>query len=298
MVENVAVGDNPPLGNAAGTVKTTEQALTLVAAGMPRIVLGSYTWEARDGNQGSTYFETPLASLNSLGLPSPAPSDWAHTVTSVVEASAGAEVSVSVAGFTVSEFERLTTVAFEAGAHSVELNLGCPNVWDDGTQKRIFSFDPEIVDNVLSSVAEALGGLDRVGVKLSPIFDSHLMAELDEVLVRRRVAFVTTMNTLPNCLALDPNHRPEISVAGGLAGMSGAAVKWVALGQVAMHRSLMPNARIIGVGGIATGRDLADMLSVGADECQIATALWHRGPRAYVEILSEYVELPIDEPSS
>lgn len=280
-----------PLSNAAGTAKTVDQARELVAAHVPRVMMGSYTREARPGNEGTTYYESPVAALNSLGLPSPDVSTWSGWVSEVVQIArgTGSEVWVSVAGFSTDEFAPLVVAALEAGADAVEVNLGCPNIWEGSHQKRIFSYSAPLVEDVLGAVS-SVAPMDRVGVKLSPIFDTELMSEVDDVLLRHDVAFATTMNTLPNCMALGSEGVPVITPGGGLAGMSGPAIKWVALGQVAMHRSLMPTVPIIGVGGVTQGQDVHDMLTAGADSCQVATSVWKRGPRAFHEILAGYVD--------
>lgn len=73
----------PGLINAAGTVKTAEQAESLLRAPVPAIMMGSFTLEERPGNPGTTYFEAPLATLNSLGLPGPDISVWTKWISTL-----------------------------------------------------------------------------------------------------------------------------------------------------------------------------------------------------------------------
>lgn len=187
--------------NAAGTAKTVDQAAELLRLPVPAVMLGSYTFEERSGNEGSTYFETRAASLNSLGLPSPSMKAWSSWIEALAGPAhdSGKQLFVSVAGFNSQEFRDMTDAAFTAGADAVELNLGCPNVWDKGEQKRIFSFAQDQVAEALGAVSD-LGGLPgSLGVKLSPIFDTVLLNAIDQTLEAAGLDFLTTTNTVPNC---------------------------------------------------------------------------------------------------
>lgn len=293
-VERLFVGsDSPPLMNAAGTVKTLQQVRDLLGAPIPAVVVGSYTVEARSGNDGGTFFESPLGGLNAMGFPGPDLVTWSKWVTEMATmlVDDNKELWVSVAGFNPPEYRRMAEVAFESGATVVEANLGCPNVWNEGKQHPIVSFSVEQVGLVLDELADVMA-TERVGVKLSPILDAVLLSSIDAMLAATNVAFITTMNTVPNCFAFTPNGDAAISFGRGLAGMSGPAVKWMGLGQVMAHRENLPSIPVVGVGGIMTGRDFADYLhpSVGASAGQVGTAFWQRGRRALIEVLAGFVD--------
>ena len=280
------------LANAAGTVKTLADALTLLKTPLTAITLGSYTHSERLGNPGSTYFETEIASLNSLGLPSPPMSVWRSWVSELLPIAKDNDkrLVVSIAGFNAREFAEMSQVVLEAGVDGVELNLGCPNIWDHGEQKRIFSYSPELVADVLGLVQTVCVDMGRVGVKLSPIFDAALLVSIDSLLREHQVAFVTTTNTVPNCFLYGISDRQAISFGSGLAGLGGPAILPIGLGQVRMHRASLPReCQIVGVGGISSGRDIADYLRAGASSCQVATLFLRQGPRVFARLLAEYV---------
>lgn len=289
--------DAPPIMNAAGTVKTVSDVELLCRTPVPAVVVGSYTMHDRAGNEGRTYFGGPSATLNSMGLPGPSLAVWTSWVREMVPIlhRNQKELWVSVAGFSPMEYRVLTEAAFEAGADAVEANLGCPNIWAGGEQKPIPSYSAELCAEVVAELTPIIAE-QRVGVKLSPILDSVLLEAIDGILRRSRVAFVTAINTVPNCFAFDSDGRQAVTFGKGLAGMSGPAVKWLGLGQVMAHREQLPETPIIGVGGISSGRDLAEYLSqpIGAQACQVGTAFWERGPRCIVEILQEYALLSDD----
>lgn len=278
----------PPVMNAAGTCKTLEQFRALLATPAQVVVAGSYTLQDRSGNPGGGPHLTELASLNSMGLPSPALPEWRRLVHEMATLAydAGKKVWVSVAGFRPDEYLDLAEAALEAGADAVEVNLGCPNVHDGGHQKPIISYDPDAVDEIRFGLDRRVG-LKRVGAKLSPIFDLALMERVDSAL--GGFSWVTTMNTVPNCFAFLPTvpRTQAIGFSKGLAGMSGQAVKWIGLGQVVCHSQFL-STPIIGVGGIESAGDVADYLAVGASACQVGTAIWRHGP-SVLATLSENV---------
>jgi dihydroorotate dehydrogenase (fumarate) len=91
---------------------------------------------------------------------------------------------------------------------------------------------------------------------------------------------------------MDEEGRPVIGM--GYAGLSGEAMKPVGLGQVRQLRERLKGAvEIVGLGGVLTGRDIADYLQpeVGAKAVAATTAYWRRGenPSVYGDMLSDYV---------
>lgn len=286
-----------PLMNAAGTVKSEVEAVRFLALPVPGVLLGSFTLGERSGNAGTTFFAAPgLGSVNSLGLPGPAVDEWVKIVASVRHRTTDAskELWVSVAGFSASEFAPLVHAALSAGADHIELNLGCPNVIESGQRKPIASYSPEAVHSSVECAVEAFGRPShaRLGVKLSPILDPALLEEVCAAIRDfEAISFVTSMNTVPNCLALDQG-KPAISVLDGLAGMGGPAVKWIALGQLHQLGALLgSNIELVGVGGITEGQDVVDYLALkGVRRCQVGTAVWRAGPDALLRIGQEYAE--------
>ena len=72
--------------------------------------------------------------------------------------------------------------------------------------------------------------------------------------------------------------------------MGGSSIKWVAQGQIIQHAQLLrEDVNLIGVGGISTGDDLAEFLSISrVTRCQMASRLWQAGPSALVGALIEW----------
>jgi dihydroorotate dehydrogenase (fumarate) len=278
-----------PVLNAAGTAKSLDDVARLARSRVAAVTLGSITKAARDGNAGEVYASRPGYAVNALGMPNRGAAFYREVLPEMagIVHAAGKPLVVSVAGFSPEENGELAHLAGDGGCDLVELNLGCPNVWDDGEQKRIMSFDPELV---AGSLRAASGAAAPVGVKLSPLSDPVLLAEVAAALADAGARFVVACNTFPNGLALRPDGRPAVDV--GFGGVSGGAMKPVALGQVAQLRALLPDGvDVVGCGGVRSGRDVADLLAVGAAATGLATAFWDAGedPGVFGDLLADWL---------
>ncbi|KLL10699.1 dihydroorotate oxidase [Protofrankia coriariae] len=301
-----------PLMNAAGTCKSLDEVSALARSAVSAVVVGSITLRARTGNGGNVYYPGDFFSLNALGLPNPGLAYYREHLPAMISMAhaAGKPLVVSIAGFSEAEYAIAAHDVALAGVDIIELNLACPNVWDDGRQKRIACFDNDRTEAICAQVGQALaaaastatgGSEDRqpppFGIKISPFSDPAGLAALADLVARlsgtpRGPRFVCAVNTFPNAFALDEANRPVIDVE--LAGLAGAALRPVALGQVRQLRRLLPETvELIGVGGVSRGRDIADFLCAGATTVQAATAFWNRNGDAGVfgDILTDYVDL-------
>ncbi len=99
---------------------------------------------------------------------------------------------------------------------------------------------------------------------------------------------VTCINTLLG-LAYDPvTRRPALGAGGG--GLSGPAIHPVAVRAVHDVHGAHPDLPIVGVGGVTTGWDAAELLLAGAVAVQVGTATF-ADPRAPARVLAELRKL-------
>lgn len=278
-----------PLINAAGTAKSRDDVARLARSPVAAVTVGSITLQPRAGNAGEVYATRPGHAVNALGMPNRGADFYREELPRMAELTRAQDkpLIVSVAGFSPEEYGALAHLAADAGADLVELNLGCPNVWDDGHQHRIASFDPELV---AASLAAAAGAAVPVGAKLSPLADPIQLGEVAAALAESAARFVVSCNTFPNGLALGTDGRPALDV--GFGGVSGAAMKPIAMGQVAQLRAALPPAiDLVGCGGVGRGDDIGDLLHAGAAAVGLATAFWDAGedPGVFGDLLAEWL---------
>lgn len=294
-----------PIGVAAGHVKRSadvERLLRVPSDVLQSITLGSYTLDPRPGNPGNAFWvnnETHPTSINSLGLPNRGMGKMEDELWIMGEMirTSRKQVRVSVAGFSPTEYKLLAQKAMGARPFELELNLGCPNVWDGGGQKRITSFVPNLIKETLDRVSEITDcvGAPTVAVKLSVYSDPFLLEEVAQALTEmsHAVQSVVMCNTFPNASGYDNEGKLLIDAAEGYGGLAGRDLKFIALGQVRKMRHLLPSTiDVVGVGGISTGQDVLDMERAGASGVQVGTAYFaSNDPRIFVDIMTQYAEL-------
>ncbi len=274
-----------PIINAAGTCKyLTDDELSvkgLAKSSIAAIMVGSITFTGCEGNPGEVYRSTGNLSINSRGLLNPG---WYYyylkNLPLMIRLTHESHklFFLSVVGHP-DECARMTGGAFELGVDLVELNLSCPNVWRNGHQEKIPCYYPELVAEILDAVTQEVGEDPIIAVKLSPLFDSVLLATVAGVIkTHKAVKVVTAINSIPNGLIYGEDGKPLLSSPKGLGGLAGPSIKPIGLGQVAQLRELLPKRiSIIGVGGIEKGRDILDYQRAGADAVQVGTLLFNKG---------------------
>jgi dihydroorotate dehydrogenase (fumarate) len=296
-----------PLMNAAGMAKTVGDVERLARSASSAIVIGSYTMDPRMGYAGTTYgtdsiSENTFFSLNALGLPNPGIEYLENYLPEMATIAHQTDkpLIVSIVGFSPQEYELLAECAFDGGADMVEINLGCPNVWEGHFQNKIPSFSPPAVAEVLHSVWKAghRNPQKPICIKLSPFSDPMLLPIIARTIsICPYIQCVTAVNSFPNAFAFDQwpleenALQPLLSPIEGFGGLAGPALKPIGLGNVKqLRKSLGDWYSIIGVGGIARGKDILEYVAVGANAVQVATAYCQEGEQIFERLLTEYLE--------
>jgi dihydroorotate dehydrogenase (fumarate) len=277
------------IGLAAGWCKTLEQLKKAVQVPiLSEITIGSYTWNdgERPGNPGTVYYDDPRGrfSLNSLGLPNRGIKYLLENINAMcaLARSHQKRLRISIAGFSPEEYG-LLTLALAPYADVLEINLGCPNVWgDDGKQKQIAAYNIELTHKILAEVSCKLAVSARgrphtppqIAIKVSPFEPFYLEAFATRIKTSwaHIVNEVVCCNTWPNGYASHADGRHCIDGVTGLAGVSGAAMLPIALGQTLQFCTLLPRTyEVVGCGGIEHGDDIAAFGRTGIAKVQIGT---------------------------
>lgn len=236
--------------------------------------LSAFPWP---GNPAPRVYEASGGMLNSVGLQGPGVEAWlSDELPALVDARA--RVVVSIWGRSVADYEQAARLlaAAPSSVVAVEVNVSCPNVED---RHRMFAHSTTAAGEVVAAT-EACGR--PRWAKLSPNVTD--LAEIADAAWRGGAEAVTLVNTVMG-MAIDPERRRYRLGAGG-GGLSGAAIHPVAVRAVHDVHAALPDLPIIGVGGVATGGDAAEMLLAGASAVQVGTATF-ADPRAPVRVLEE-----------
>ncbi len=230
------------------------------------------TLKRRDGNPPPRIAETPSGILNAVGLQNPGVDafinddlPWLKQQNTVVIA--------NIAGNTVDEYCQMAEKLSETDVDMIELNISCPNVKEGGVQ---FGTSCESVGNITAEVRKHCK--KPLVVKLSPnVTDIASIAQSAEANGADAISMINTLTGMK----IDINTRRPI-IRNNTGGLSGAAVFPVAVRMV-WQVSNAVNIPIIGMGGITTWEDAAEMLIAGATALQIGTVMFS-DPYAPVKI--------------
>ena len=233
------------------------------------------TPEPRAGNPPPRLWETPSGLINSIGLPNKGLDGFLeHDLPQLDELPV--PLIVSVMGTSHDEFALLVgAVGGREEVSALELNVSCPNV----KSGLIVGESPE----------EARSLLQRV----RPLTEKPLLVKLtpniaDPVPVALAAAeggadSVSLINTL-RASAIDPESGNRW-LGGGTGGLSGPAIRAVALAQVGAVSAAV-TIPVVAMGGVSTGRDAAEMLRAGARIVAVGTESF-RDPAAGSRIAAE-----------
>lgn len=313
----------------AGIAKTLQDVKRLCTnTDISVITLGSITIEPRLGNPGNTFYHDPDwgYTINSVGMTNPGKYEYAKILHNIIQLVHTAEkkLVVSVAAIKdYTEYTELFEMCQACGVDAVELNFGCPNVWDAGTSHAPISFDPTQIKRVLAHIKSNVSVRIPVWIKISPIiltptairetqtggisqpyFVKHFT--IDRKLLRdivfaiqpfHFVKAIVSTNTVGQVRILDENHKPVIGPnpqnPSGTGGLAGRSIHDISVEQTQLLREWLPShIDVIGAGGIENGQSMKDFIDAGAIAVQVVSKYWTTNdPGIFSQIATEFFEL-------
>src|ERR1700727_131118 len=266
-----------PILTAAGCAGSgRELAQFTDVARIGAVITKSVTLEPRAGNPAPRMAETPSGLLSSVGLQGPGLDGFLQRDLPWL-LSRGARAFGSVAGHTSREYGELSSrLSDSAGVTAIEVNLGCP---DAAAAGRPFALDAAAAGAVVAAVRGSARYDIPVFAKLSPEVTD--IVSVARACVAAGADGLSMINTLPG-MAIDPlpgrasAPGPSRPARPGLSGgLSGPAIRPIAVRCVWAVREALPDVPIIGCGGVRTGRDALEFLLAGASMVALGTVLFH-----------------------
>jgi dihydroorotate dehydrogenase (NAD+) catalytic subunit len=234
------------------------------------------TPEARAGNEPQRIWETPAGMLNSIGLPNKGLERFlAEDLPRLAELPVPLIVSVMATDH--AGFARLVAaIGGREEVAAIELNVSCPNVHSG----LIVGEQPSETEALLETLRPLT--IKPLIVKLTPN-----VADPGSVAVAAAdggADAVSLINTLKGT-AVDPATGAE-ALAAGHGGLSGPAVRPIALQQLRAVKAAAPELPAIAMGGVSSGADAAEFIALGAALVAVGTENF-RDPRAGSRIANE-----------
>lgn len=233
--------------------------------------LSPYPWE---GNPAPRVHQTSAGMINAVGLQNPGVETWrTQELPALVDT--GARVVASIWGRSVADYEAAARqVAGADGVIAVEANISCPNLEARGD---MFAHAPA---SAAAAVQASMACGVPVWAKLSPNVTD--LAPIAEAALEAGAEALTLANTVMG-LVIDPEtRRPVLGNGGG--GLSGPAVRPVAVRAVYEVTSALGQVPIVGVGGVARAEHAVEFLAAGAAAIQVGTATF-ADPKASTLVL-------------
>ncbi len=247
------------------------------------VVTKSVMSKPRHGRPTPRMAETPSGMLNSIGLQGPGIDSFlANDVPWLLEQKA--RVIVSIAGETVEEYSTLARkLRSVSGISAVEVNISCPNVENRGL---VFACDPDASRRVIDGVRKTIGGDLPIIAKLSP--DVTDLPAIARGVVDAGADGLALINTVLGMVINIDSMKPHLG--GKTGGLSGPAIKPVAVRAIYQVHAALPKVPILGMGGVASGRDALELILAGASGVSVGTASFGN-PSALIEIQRELADL-------
>ena len=247
------------------------------------VVTKSVMSKPRHGRPTPRMAETPSGMLNSIGLQGPGIDSFlANDVPWLIAQKA--RVIVSIAGETVEEYSTLARkLRSVSGISAVEVNISCPNVENRGL---VFACDPDASRRVIDGVRKTIGGDLPIIAKLSP--DVTDLPAIARGVVDAGADALALINTVLGMVINIDSMRPHLG--GKTGGLSGPAIRPVAVRAIYQVHAALPQVPILGMGGVASGRDALELILAGASGVSVGTASFGN-PSAVIEIQNELRDL-------
>lgn len=249
------------------------------------VVTKSVMSHPRSGRATPRMAETPSGMLNAIGLQGPGIENFLKEDLPWLS-DHGARTIVSIAGESVDEFASLSRKVRNApGVSALEVNISCPNVENRGL---VFACDRASAREVIEAVKRSVGNSLPIIAKLSP--DVTDIVSIAEEVVAAGADGLAMINTLLGMVINTETMRPHLANKTG--GLSGPAIRPVAVRAIYQVHRAMPEVPIVGMGGVLTGNDAFELVLAGASAISVGTATFH-DPSAPVRIKRELQELLI-----
>lgn len=251
------------------------------------VVTKSVMLKPRSGRATPRMAETPSGMLNSIGLQGPGIDSFIENdFPALIET--GARAVVSIAGGTTDEFVRMATKLRPIASQitAVEVNISCPNVANRG---QVFACNPESSHEVVRAVKRAMTGGVPIFAKLTP--DVTDIVTVAQACTEAGADGLSMINTLLGMSIDVKTMRPHLG--GVMGGLSGPAIRPVAVRAIWQVRKALPKISILGMGGVRSGEDAFELILAGANAVSVGTAIFN-DPSAPIRIQQELARILVE----
>jgi dihydroorotate dehydrogenase (NAD+) catalytic subunit len=267
---------------ASGILGLSNDVMARVAkSGAGAITSKSCSLMPRSGYPNPTILDWGTGLINAVGLSNPGVEVMVEEIQAVKQklAPLGVPIIASIFAETIYDFGTVARYISEAEPDLIEVNISCPNI--DDRYRLMFAADPYVASQVTRRVKQNTD--IPVLVKLSPNVTD--VVKIARAVVEAGADGITAINSLGPGIILDiETCRPVL--AHGTGGLSGPNIRPIAVRCVRdICRAV--DVPVVAVGGVTTGRDLVEMVLVGATVVGVGSAVCYRGIEVFQKVCDE-----------
>lgn len=223
--------------------------------------------------------------LNAVGLPDAGIEKAREEIGKYLGWKLRAPLIANIVAGSVGDFGKLAEKIAKLRPQILEVNISCPNV--EGELGKPFACVAADAAKVTAAVKKSLAKARAkipITVKLSPNVEN--IVEIARACVSAGADALTVMNSLGPGMAINIETRSPI-LSNKCGGLTGPALKPLAVKYIYdIHRAL-PKTPIIGLGGVLTGEDAIEMMMAGATLVGIGTGVYYRGVEIFKKVVEE-----------
>jgi dihydroorotate dehydrogenase (NAD+) catalytic subunit len=273
---------------ASGILGLSEEVFgRLAESGIGAITTKSCSLKPRSGYHNPTIVDWGEGLINAVGLSNPGVEVMVEEIREAKKhlQPIGVPIVASIFADTVYDFGTMARYISEAEPDLIEVNISCPNL--DARFEQMFAASPYVAAQVTRRVKSSTK--IPILVKLSANVES-IVAVAKEVIAAGADG-LTVINSLGPGMVIDIDSAYPV-LANKWGGVSGPAIRPIAVKCVRDVAKAVPGVTMVGTGGVTTARDAIEMLLVGATAVGIGSAINWRGLGVFGEVahgIGEYM---------
>lgn len=270
-----------PIVLASGILGLSSEVFERLARnGLGAITTKSLSLQPRAGYKNPVVVDYGPGLINAVGLSNPGVEVMVAEIRRAREqlAPLGVPIIASIFANTIYDFGTLARYVSEAEPDLVEANISCPNI--DARYEQMFAASPYVSAQVTRRIKQNTD--IPVIVKLSPNVEN--IVEVAQAVVEAGADVISAINSLGPGLLIDVETAKPV-LANRIGGVSGPAIRPIAVRCVYdICRGV--DVPVIGIGGVSSGRDVIEMLLVGAAAVGIGSAVNYHGLEVFGQTIA------------
>jgi dihydroorotate dehydrogenase (NAD+) catalytic subunit len=256
----------------------------LARSGVGAITTKSVSLQPRPGYRNPVIVDFGPGLINAVGLSNPGVEVMVNEIRRAKErlSPLGVPVIASIFANTIYDFGTLARYISEAEPALIEANISCPNI--DARYEQMFAASPYVSAQVTRRIKEKTD--IPLIVKLSPNVEN--IVEVTQAVVEAGADAISAINSLGPGMVLDIETGCPV-LANRIGGVSGPAIRPIAV-RCVYDICRAVGVPVIGIGGVSNGRDVVEMLLVGATAVGIGSAVNYHGTAVFARATDQVKE--------